>query len=315
MPLTEGGGVHTKRAVLTTLVLVLLGGLVTSVALTGVDARHPSRPDWLVTVDAYRASAGLPGVSEVTAWSEQALAHARYQVANGEVGPMERAGALYASDGGAEVAANADLAGVDRGDLSERQAIDLWMSTPFHALGILRPDLKRAGFGQWSEPGRGPVQSSAVLDVVRGLDPHRDDIRRPVMWPGPGSVVPLTTYGGPELPDPLSACPDYHAPTGLGVIALLPEDEQAVGATVEVDGEVVPSCLVSETGYTNPDPATQSLGRSLLAADHAVVIIPREPLPDVADVSVSLQTGTTSLAWTFRTGATTMAILPAQPLA
>ena len=216
---------------------------------------------------------------------------------------------------GAEATRNADLAGVARPDLTDRQALDLWMSTPFHALGILRPDLRRVGYGSWSESDGSAVQSAAVLDVVRGLAPGGGDAQRPVMWPGPGAVVPLTSYAGPEAPDPLSSCAGYQAPAGLPILVLLPDDAGAGAATVDVDDERVEACVVSESTYVNVDAGAQALGRALLGADHAVVIIPRLPLPDAAEVAVSLQAGPTSLAWTFRTGTTTEAILPAHPLA
>jgi hypothetical protein len=283
--------------------------------LVAVDQASADPPEWLVALNQYRASAGLDPVTENATWSDQARDHARYQVVNGEVGPDQRPGAPFATSGGAEAARNADLAGVGRPDLGDRQAVDLWMSTPFHALGILRPELRRVGFGKWSEANGSTVQASAVLDVVRGLETPAAERDRPVMWPGPGSVVPLTTYGGPEVPDPLSPCVGYVAPSGLPVVALLPADLRATSATIEVDGSLVESCLVSEATYVNSDPAAQALGRSLLGDDRAVFVIPRQPLPGGAEISVSVQAGAGSLAWSFRTGGATDAILPAHPLA
>jgi hypothetical protein len=306
---------HTKRAVLTSLALIVLGGLATSAALAAAGRSRPAAPAWLATLNQYRAAAGLSPVVDNPSWSEQAREHAHYQVANGQVGPEQSPGAPFSSSGGAEAARNANLAGVSRPELTERQALDLWMSTPFHALGILRPELRQVGFGSWADASASPVQASAVLDVVRGLDPAAGERHRAIMWPGPGSVVPLTTYGGPEVPDPLAPCAGYAGPAGLPIVALLPADLAPTTATVEVDRAVVESCLVSATTYADADPATQALGRALLADDHAVIVIPRQPLPAVGEVSVALQAGASTHAWSFRTEATTGAILPAHPLA
>jgi hypothetical protein len=43
------------------------------------------------------------------------------------------------------------------------------MQAPFHAVGILDPELATTGFGSYREEG-GYVEMGAALDVVRGLD-------------------------------------------------------------------------------------------------------------------------------------------------
>ncbi|MEA3214782.1 MAG: hypothetical protein QOJ19_938 [Acidimicrobiia bacterium] len=292
---------RAKRAVLTALAVLLSGGVAGSVAMAGVERSDKPPPAWLDILNSYRATAGLRPVDEVPAWSSQAADHARYQVLNGHVTPEEQPDARAASPGGAEAARNANLAGVAGPNFTDRQAMDMWMASPFHALGMLRPRLQRVGYGKWSEPRNGPLQASAVLDVLRGLGPSPDR-QQAVSWPGPDSTVPLNTYAGTEIPDPLTSCPGYTSPAGLPVLTLFPAHTPVSESRVDVDGQTVESCLITSANYANSDSAAQERGRDLLAADHATVVVPRRPLPVGSRVRVALETRVGELSWSFNVG-------------
>lgn len=303
---------HTKRVILAVLVVTVGGAVAAASAMAGV-AKRADNPEWLRTINDYRAAAGLGPVAEVPGWSAQSTEHAHYQVANGEVTATQRPDLPFATAGGSLAARNADLAGMST-ELSDRQAIDLWMSSPFHALGILRAELARVGYGRWVGNPAGRLRFAAVLDIVRGLEPAVAPPADPVVWPGPGSVVPLGTYPGDEVPDPLGACAGYRTPVGLPIIAQFPADTDVAGATVQVNGSSAPSCLVDATRYHHDDPEAEKLGRSLLAGDHALFVIPRNPLPVDAEVTVTLDVNGGPFRWTFRTGSPGSAITPARPL-
>jgi uncharacterized protein YkwD len=307
-----------KKVAAAAAAVLAAGGLAVSVARAGVDGSAAPAPEWLSTINAYRASAGVSPVSEDETWSAQAAQHARYQVANGTAGGEEDPAAPFATQGGAAVAANAEVAVASHGELSERAAVDRWMSSPLHALGLLRPRLDRVGYGSWQDSAatRG-VQSSAVLDVVRGLGPGSSSGQSPlVRWPGPGSTVPLTRYTGDDQPDLLRTCgADYVTPTGVPILVLFPTPTPVTQAAIEVDGTASESCVVDEGSFEGPgrgDLPGAEVARALLGGDNAVVVLPRQPLPAGVAVHVSLQTGSGTLAWSFRTTDPGGSVLPAE---
>ena len=69
-----------------------------------------------------------------------------------------------------------------------RSHIDLWMSGPFHAIGLLRPSLQQAAYGMCVSPPN-PTntqwKSAATLDVVRGIRAAE----RPDAMPVPIAIV------------------------------------------------------------------------------------------------------------------------------
>ena len=96
-----------KKVAAAAAAVLAAGGLAVSVARAGVDGSAAPVPEWLSTINAYRAPAGVSPVSEDQTWSAQATQHARYQVANGAAGGEEDPAAPFATPGGAAVAANA----------------------------------------------------------------------------------------------------------------------------------------------------------------------------------------------------------------
>ena len=64
------------------------------------------------------------------------------------------------------------------------------------------------------------------------------------------------------------------------------------------DGVPVEHCLFDETSYTNTDAAMQSLGRNVLGARDAIVVIARQPLQP-GTYAASITTGGETVAWSF----------------
>src|SRR5829696_4009503 len=107
-----------KKVAAAAAAVLAAGGLAVSVTRAGVDRSGVPPPEWLPTINAYRASAGVSPVAEDDTWSAEATQHARYQVANGPAAGAEDPGAPFATAGGAAVAANAEVAVASRGELS-----------------------------------------------------------------------------------------------------------------------------------------------------------------------------------------------------
>ena len=256
---------------------------------------------WLERVNAFRASAGLPPVAEEPALSEAVREHARYMVRHDRIEHAQNSRRRGASLSGATAASVSNLAGSTRDDEPDWWAVDLWMQAPFHALGILDPALTRVGFGIHRARG-GFIQTAAGLDVLRGRGPLTHT-RYPIVWPGDGVSVPLIAHTS-EDPSPLTSCPGYRAPSGLPLIVQTGPGHkvpEVLGSVVLDDSGPLEHCWFTETSYQNPSPSQQALGRSVLAARDAIVIIPRQPLRNGRTYRVVLELARESrIDWSFR---------------
>jgi alpha-tubulin suppressor-like RCC1 family protein len=263
----------------------LLGAIVLPPAI-------PANSDWLTTLNYYRAIALLPPVLANSTWSDGDYKHSRYIAETGILTHSEDpANPWYTPEGNAA----GNSGNVEAGLCNARPAVDLWMASPFHAAGMIDPGLTSSGFGLYQSAKGG---CAATLDVLRGR--LGTPPVTPVMWPGPGTTVPLASYPGGESPNPLSGCPGYATPTGLPILVLLPTDPSGSTASVTQDGVAVPACVFDGQSYTNPDPATQSSGRNILTVRKTVMIIPRQPLRPGSTYTVGLKTGLYDLGWSFR---------------
>ena len=270
---------------------------------TPLPVTPPAAADWHSTVDYYRASARLPGLAENTSWSAGAEAHARYMVKNDVLSASELPATPWYTDEGAAAAPNSNLLLSDNVNLTDQQAFDFWMAKPFHALGLLDPALLSTGYGSYREDGGAfdPFKMGGVVDVRRGLGSIPASVQFPIKWPEHNSTVYLASYDGTEQPDPLSSCSGYNPPSGLPIILQLGSGGLTPSVTahsLQRGGTSLAHCLFSETDYNNNISSLQSLGRSLLDASDAVVLIPKLPLtPGAYTVSITADGQTTT--WTF----------------
>ncbi len=63
----------------------------------------------------------------------------------------------------------------------------------------------------------------------------------------------------------------------------------------------LPHCTFTSSTYTNSlDPGLQTLGRQILAASDAIVLIPQQPLVHGLSYTVSVVVNDQTLVWTFQ---------------
>ena len=256
--------------------LVALGAASPVLALDRPGAQ-PSSNRWLAVVNYYRATAGLPRVSEDEQLSRAAQKHAEYMVRNDVVTHTENPGDPFFSVLGNEAGTHSNVAGWWGSEATDRDFVEMWMVGPFHAVGILRPNLEKVGYGV-ARDNRG-LTAAAALDVIHGLDHSSGGgTDHPVVWPATGTTQPLNNYYGGEYPDPLSSCRGYSAPAGLPIVIQFESEVRNVTYSFSRAGNRLPACEVDARNYRNPNASAQSLGRQLLDGDNVVVVIPKEPL-------------------------------------
>src|SRR5260370_27163996 len=113
----------------------------------------PSSDSWLARINYYRAMAGLERVSQDSKMSDGDIKHARYMVKN-YVGRTDLGLDMHQEDKHNQwYTADGSIAGLTSDvippggiELTDKQAIDLWVAGPFHRLPILNPTLMQAGY-------------------------------------------------------------------------------------------------------------------------------------------------------------------------
>ena len=261
----------------------------------------PSGPPWLQYVNSFRGATGLPLLDENGSWSSGGVLHSRYLVKNNVIVHAEDPGNAWYTVEGDAAGRNGNVMVSSSVNAPDESAIDLWMTGPFHALGILDPRLETTGFGSYRE-ANGGWQMGATLDVIRGRGSLPAGFTYPLPFPPPDGNTWLASYNGGEWPDPLSACSGYSAPSGpplmlqLGSGALTPN---VTATSFSQDGTPLDHCWYSETTYTNPDGGSQSTGRVILNSRDAVVIMPRAPLQIGQSYTASITADGNTIDWTF----------------
>jgi uncharacterized protein YkwD len=265
----------------------------------GAGSRPPE--NWLEAVNYYRAMAGLPSVTENVTYSDGTWKHARYMVKNDYIGHSEDPANPWYTPEGLQAAQSSNLMVSSNVNTTDEDAISLWMSGPFHALGIIDPALHEAGFGSYRE-NIGSYRMGAALDVIRGLGSIPGGTTFPIYFPKDGAYTPLLSHSG-ESPSPLTSCPGYSAPSGSPIILQIGDGSQTPTVTAHSlleNGAAKDHCIFDETNYCNPDSGSQSLGRSILDSRDAIVIMPRHPLVAGAEYTVSITVNGSTYTWSFR---------------
>jgi uncharacterized protein YkwD len=273
---------------------------------TGPGGAPINQPEWLQQLNGYRAQAKLPRLTLNSSWGDGGWNHSRYMVKNNEIAHQEDKNNRWYTPEGDQAARSSNLLGSTSITLPDKTAIGLWMQGPFHALGILDPRLKQVGFGSFREQDGG-VQMGAALDVLRGRGDIPAEVQYPVAWPADGASTTLNSYTGGEYPDPVSACPGYTKPVGLPIILQIGSGDRTpkLGAhSFRQGGSQLDHCVFTETSYTNPDSAAQDLGRLLMGARDAIVLIPRSPLVPGRTYTVSITADGRTYNWSFQVSTT-----------
>ena len=111
--------------------------IVVGAVIAGAASAEPASNDWLGIVNTYRAMSGLGAVSENATWSSQAYSHGCYMLYNG-IAHDEIPGKLGYTSGGDLAGNNGNVAVSSSTTATARNHVDLWMTGPFHAIGVLR---------------------------------------------------------------------------------------------------------------------------------------------------------------------------------
>ena len=281
-------GVRTLGALMVgAIVAVGLGGAVTPPAQAAGQILY-GEASWLATVNFYRTESGLAPVTEDGALSAGAAAHARYMIGNQTLVHDETDGAPYWTPEGDRAGNHANVA-VSGGTTTDRGFVELFMTAPYHALGILRPGVQTVGYGRHDNAGATRYRSAAALDILSGY--QAVPVTQPVVFPGQGSTVPLDRFIA-EYPDPRDSCGWSGLTVGLPLIVMLPENPGSVTASLSGPTGDQTVCVVSAANTTG-------LARDLLSGDKAVFVIPRSPLA-TGNYSARVTTASRTVDWSFR---------------
>jgi uncharacterized protein YkwD len=275
----------------------------TATATRTPTATATSGSPWLTYLNRFRAQANLASLVENTDWSYGDWLHSRYCVKNDYIGHDEDPGNYWYTPEGQAAAQNGNVMVSSSTSATDNYAIDLWMTGPFHAVGIIDPKLNTTGFGSYREADGG-YQMAATLDVLRGRGGVPGGTTFPLPYPKSGGQLWTLSYGGSEAPDPLTSCSGYTAPSGPPIILQLGSGSVTPSVTAHSfsrGATALEHCIFDETNYYNPNSSYQSLGRAVLNARDAIVIMPRQPLSVGQSYTVSITANGTTTTWTFTT--------------
>ena len=284
---TSGAGVG-GRLIASAILAVAATGLVTLAAPVG-PAAAVQDDDWIGVVNAYRSMSGLGPVTENPTWSAEGRDHSCYMLLNG-ISHHEVPGNPGYTPGGHTAGMNGNVAVSSSVDATARSHIELWMTGPFHAIGVLRHNLTSSGFGLCASSTTSPWRSGATLDVLRGLgDAPRPPI--PTVFPGRETTVPLHRFIT-ESPNPVTLC-GWSGDAGLPLIAMMPSGVSAANSTLTGPNGPVETCTL-HPGNTGAD----ATARSVLQSENAVVVVPRQHLA-TGRYTATVDTDGGSVTWSF----------------
>jgi len=268
----------------------------TTLAVAGptssANAAGPAADDWLGIVNVYRAQSGLAPVANNSAWSTGARNHSCWMLLNG-IAHDETPGSPGYTTAGDQAGNSGNVAVSSNSSATARNHIDLWMSGPFHAIGLLRPSLQQAAYGMCASPPNPSYtqwKSGATLDVVRGNNWGAPKPASPIVFPGNGATTSLTRFVA-ESPDPRSFCGWGGRSVGLPLIAMMPSNVTSATATLVGPGGPIPTCVLHKSN-------TSGVASSILGGDNAVVVVPASPLT-TGTYSVAVASNGGAANWSF----------------
>lgn len=277
-----------------------LAGISTVAGAVGVAGPAPiaaalDDQDWLGIVNAYRAMSGLAPVTAEPAWAAGAAAHSCYMIQN-DIAHDEVPGRPGYTVEGDLAGNNGNVAVSGSATTTARSHIELWMTGPFHAIGILRPNLTRTAYGDCRDATSSRWRSAATLDVLRGLDGTIPRPSTPVVFPGNGATVGLNRFIV-ESPDPLAMCGWAGQAAGLPLLAMMPSSVSTGQAWMNGPNGPIETCLLHPGN-------TSGTAQQLLSYDNALVVMPRAVLADgTYAVRVESDGGVAEWSFTVKQGA------------
>ncbi len=283
--------------------------IVLATLVVGMPAAHaetfdrlPEQSGWLQTLNYMRSVANLHSVSENTTFRTGLQNHVTYLRDTPDSCYTEQYASRHRENPGCPLyTPSGDTSGqrsnLAFGTQSERDAIELWMTGPFHAIGMLRPHLQQVAFA------REPTRGIAGLDITSDLIVNNRQAPSPpqqILFPGADSVVHLQAFRT-ENPNPLETC--GYAGSGLPIIAMLDTTPSpATTATLTNGyGGAVEACVVTEHNYVTSDPVYGAAGKSILRGARGVLVIPKAPLHSDRYTVTIRQPGDDDVQWSFLT--------------
>lgn len=285
------------------------GGVVVAAGATSPQG-SPVPSNWLAAFNYYRNMAGLPDVTENTTaedppgftWGEGGVLHSKYMVFEG-ITHEEDPGSPRYTEAGDLAGRKGNVMTSQRLDVTSAEAIESWITAPFHAIGMLDAKLAETGYGQFRKArGVGKNQFGATVDVLRGRTATPNPSIFPIMFPGDGAEVFLDRYPGGEMPDPLAVpdCSAYDPPTGLPIYLMTATEEEYVSSTFTRgtnDPADLAHCAYDDDGYSGSEP-----GHGGMDPREAIFLIPKRPLASEKTFNVSITTNQNTYSWSFETG-------------
>lgn len=268
----------------------------------------PIDAPWLTTVNYFRQMSGQAPVSENPTLSAGAYQHSCYMLQN-DITHYEQPGKPGYTAAGELAGRSGNVAVSSVSGTRARSHIELWMTGPFHAMGVLRRNLATVGFGKCDDPSTPRWRSGATLDILNGLGP-RTSSPQPIVFPGNGATTSLDRFVV-ETPDPIELCgwptrSSSETPYGLPVFAMMPVAVGS-GVTTSLTGPSGPITTCTLSQYNTSGSASQ-----ILAFDNAIVAVPSvQLLPGTYTATAGSSTRTVSWSFTVDPAAATGVITPA----
>jgi len=263
------------------------------------------KASWLDTVNYYRQASDLLPVKDDALRTAMSKAHVNYLANTPKeyyVGAYRNAhtenpASPFYSELGSKSGSN--IAWSSNG--LEAPFIDQWMTAPFHAMGILRENLESSGFAMGS--GAAISNYVAALDVF-GIN-YSKTRSKTIVFPGNNSTVRLSRFDG-ESPDPREGCgSDWKNFRGLPLFVSFPKSliRGSSGSLTLPDGKTLnlaeDLCVVDSFNYVTSDQIYGPAGKSVLAGDNMVLLIPKLPLNPGLHAATVTQASGQQVSWKF----------------
>ncbi|HUF97084.1 MAG TPA: hypothetical protein VMM60_03070 [Ilumatobacter sp.] len=263
---------------------------VATLATAAAPAAAVDDSDWLTIVNTYRAMSGLSAVDSNEQWVQDATNHSCYMLLN-DIAHDEIPGNPGYTVGGDLAGNNGNVAVSGSTAANARSHIDLWMTGPFHAIGVLRHNLVTTAYGECEDESALRWKSGATLDVLRGLNLSAPRPSSPIVFPGNGATVPLNRFIT-ESPNPVTLC-GWTGNAGLPLIAMMPTPVTNANSSLTGPNGPIETCTL-HGGNTGGN----GTARAILNADNAIVVMPRDVLADGA-YTATIESDAGPVSWTF----------------
>ena len=303
-----------KRSHLTCIVLSVFLSFAMSIIQIPAKADSTLLPSnnasWLGILNYYRQASGLSLVTEDAQMTDGAQKHAiylsktstSYFVNEYQNLHQENPASTFFSQEGVTFG----LGNIAWGSTSFPRPIDRLMTAPFRAIGFLREALTKVGFGSAvvEQSGYNPGLQVSDVAIIAGTT----DITRTknILFPGENSEIYINDFTG-ENPEPREACgSNYKSYKGLPIFAsLLNAPTTDLSAEIQApDGKLLKQnaefCVVTENNFISTDQIYGPAGRAIIAADHLVLLIPRDPLKTGSYNVTINQSGRDKISWSFQ---------------